>query len=201
MTKIVFDVGANNGISTIAYAEDPYTTVYRFEPTPRLAQILREQPGLNLVTVETAVSDFEGTADFFVAGQADWGCSSLLEFSEKSKTEWKERYDFVVTEKIQVKVIRLDNYIEQNGIERIDYFHCDAQGSDLRVLKGMGQYINLINEGVIEAANENKQDILYKGQNTLEECREYLESFGFEIFSVESNDRDSNEVNIRFRKP
>lgn len=200
MKKILFDVGANFGTSSIGIAKsDPNTFVYAFEPTPELILYLKSKTiGLkNYTVVGKAVSDYEGSATFNVAGQADWGCSSLLEFSDKSRTEWPGRTDFVVTKQIQVGVIRLDNFIIQNKIDVIDYFHCDTQGSDLDVLYGLGEKISIIKEGTIEAAA--KQDILYKNQNTVMECVEFLKMNNFEVISVSSNDPIFNEANIHFK--
>ncbi len=200
MKKIFFDVGANLGTSSIHIAiSDPDTFVYAFEPTPELILYLKKQT-LNLknyTVVGKAVSDYDSKAVFNVAGQSDWGCSSLLEFSDKSKTEWPGRTDFVVTKQIQVDVIRLDNFIIENNIDVIDYFHCDTQGSDLDVLYGLGEKISIIKEGTIEAAA--KQDILYKNQNTVMECIEFLKMNNFEVVSVISNDPEFNEANIHFK--
>jgi hypothetical protein len=121
----------------------------------------------------------------------------LLEFSDKSKTDWPGRTDFLVTKQIQVEVIRLDNFIAKNNIDIIDYFHCDTQGSDLDVLYGLGEKISIIKEGTIEAAA--KQDILYKNQNTVMECIEFLKMNNFEVVSVSSNDPEFNEANIHFK--
>ena len=200
MQKIFFDVGANFGTSSIHLAKsDPDTLVYAFEPTPELILYLKTQTFnlKNYNVVGKAVSDFDGKATFNVAGNADWGCSSLLEFSDNSKTEWPGRTDFVVTKQIEVDVIRLDNFIIQNNIDVIDYFHCDTQGSDLDVLYGLGDKIIIVKEGVIEAAA--KQDILYKNQNTLMDCIEFLKMNNFEIISVHSNDPQFNEANIHFK--
>lgn len=200
MKKILFDVGANLGTSSIDIARsDPDTFVYAFEPTPELIFFLKKKTlGFkNYTVVGKAVSDYEGTATFNIAGQGDWGCSSLLEFSDKSKTEWPGRTDFVVTQQIQVDVIRLDNFIIENNIDVIDYFHCDTQGSDLDVLYGLGEKISIIKEGTIEAAA--KQDILYKNQNTVLECVEFLRMNNFEVISVSSNDPAFNEANIHFK--
>jgi FkbM family methyltransferase len=198
--KIFFDVGANFGTSSIHLAKsDPDTLVYAFEPTPELILYLKTQTFnlKNYNVVGKAVSDFDGKATFNVAGQADWGCSSLLEFSDNSKTEWPGRTDFSVTKQIEVDVIRLDNFIIKNNIDKIDYFHCDTQGSDLDVLYGLGEKISIIKEGAIEAAT--KQDILYKNQNNFIECIEFLKMNNFEIISVTSNDPQFNEANIHFK--
>jgi len=198
--KIFFDVGANFGTSSIHLAKsDPDTLVYAFEPTPELILYLKTQTFnlKNYNVVGKAVSDFDGKATFNVAGQADWGCSSLLEFSDNSKTEWPGRTDFSVTKQIEVDVIRLDNFIIKNNIDKIDYFHCDTQGSDLDVLYGLGEKISIIKEGAIEAAT--KQDILYKNQNNFIECIEFLKMNNFKIISVTSNDPQFNEANIHFK--
>lgn len=200
MKKIFFDVGANFGTTSLQIAKnDPEMIVYAFEPTPELILHLKRCSSNleNYNVVGKAVSDYEGKATFNIAGQADWGCSSLLEFSEKSKTEWPGRTDFVVTRQIEVEVIRLYNFIMLNDIEIIDYFHCDTQGSDLDVLYGLGDKISIIKEGVIEAAA--KRDILYKNQNDYLECIEFLKMNNFEIIAVHSNDPDTNEVNIHFK--
>lgn len=200
-SKIIFDVGANNGDSFFELARrDPSVSVYAFEPTPEMCRIIQEKiKGFdNYVLIEKAVSDFEGVAVFHVAGQADWGCSSLLEFSEKSRTEWPGRTDFVKTDEIEVEVIRLDRFVKENGILKIDYLHIDTQGSDLKVLKGLGDQLGLVQEGVLEAAG--KPDILYDGQNTEVECIKFLVEHGFRIKKIESNDHFRNEVNIYFSR-
>lgn len=199
--KVFFDVGANNGDSFIGLAKsDPSIQVYAFEPTPEMYQLIEKKTvGLsNYCLIKKAVSDFEGTAKFNVAGQADWGCSSLLEFSDKSKVEWPGRTDFIKTKEIQVEVIRLDWFVKENGIAKIDYLHIDTQGSDLKVLQGLGDQLQIVLSGVLEAGT--KPDILYYGQNTEEQCVKFLIENGFKITKIESNDRFRNEVNIYFSK-
>jgi FkbM family methyltransferase len=198
---VIFDIGANNGHTSVPVAQKhPHAQVYAFEPTPEMAsQIEGKTKSLaNYHLVRKAVSNVNGKAAFKVAGQADWGCSSLLNFSNKSRTEWPGRKDFVVTEEIEVDVMRLDSFIEEHGIERIDFLHIDTQGSDLNVLKGLGKYIAIVKQGAMEAAA--RADILYSGQNTQEESVKFLEENGFEILGVESNDDQRNEVNIFFKR-
>lgn len=203
--KYVFDVGANNGSSCINLTKDPDVTVVGFEPTPEMIAIIENKiVGINnYILVKKAVSNFTGKAIFNVAGQSDWGCSSLLEFSEKSKTHWRDRSDFNVTHQIEVDVITLEQFVTKMGIEEIEYLHCDTQGSDLNVLKGLGSKLSILKAGVIEAGAES--DILYKGQNTQQECVDFLISNGFNIVRIAENDTCSKnygacEVNIYFER-
>jgi FkbM family methyltransferase len=199
--KVIFDVGANNGSSSIPLAKSqPSYLIFAFEPTPEMVNEIKSQTDdlENYVIVQKAVSDYNGTAEFNVAGNWDWGCSSLLEFSDKSKTEWPGRTDFSVTNKLKVQVIRLDTFIEINKINKIDYLHIDTQGSDLNVLNGLGNYIDMVNEGTMEAGTDD--DILYDGQNKLNESVKFLLQNKFKIIGVNSNDVFCNEVNIIFKR-
>lgn len=198
MKKIYFDIGANDGTNSIFVTNDPNAVVFAFEPNPLLAKHLRDHTPGNYLVFECAVSDYTGKANFNICESADRGCSSLLELSEKALTEWGGRQDMVPTQKTEVDVIRLYYIINMFGIEEIEYFHCDAQGSDLNVLKGMGEHIRKIKGGVVEAAG--KDEILYKDQNSAKDTINYLESYGFKIVAINGNDVQGNEFNIHFTR-
>jgi FkbM family methyltransferase len=199
MSLIYFDVGANDGRSTNALVEQGHL-VLAFEPNPEMIAILKEKSTKhpNLIVSEVAVSDYKGEATFNVCDKFDRGCSSLLELSEKANTEWGGRYDMIPASQITVPVVRLDEYLIWSSIPSVEFFHCDTQGSDLAVLRGLGQYIRRIKAGVVEAAA--KPDILYKNQNTQVDTVDFLQKNGFEIERIESNDVGHNEVNIYFKR-
>ena len=197
---IMFDVGANNGSSSISFAkQNANAIVYAFEPTPVLINTIKHATSemKNYILTEAAVSDYNGRAMFNISGNGDWGCSSLLPLSENAKTEWNGRTDMFVTEVVEIDVIRLDTFIQEHNIPCINYLHVDTQGSDLNVLRGMGEYIHIIKEGVLEAAA--KPDILYVGQNSMESSIEFLQNNSFQITKIEANDMSINEVNIYFK--
>lgn len=196
--KIFFDVGANYGTSSLDIArDDSNTIVYAFEPTPFLIEHLKNESKdlKNYHIIPKAVSDYNGKSKFNIAGVEDWGCSSLLEFSDNTK-HWGGR-NFTVTEIIEVDVIKLSDFIKENKIEKIDYFHCDTQGSDLNVLVGLENYIYIIEEGMIEAAGT--EDILYINQNSVQECSVFLQAHNFEITDM-IPDNYGFEYNIKFKK-
>jgi len=202
---IIFDVGANTGLSTKEYISKD-NLIYSFEPVPYLCKnYLYPLRSDNYFVIEKAVSDVDGVSMFNVARQDHsltdgslFGCSSLHEFSEDLSKTWPGRTDFSFTEKIQVQTIRMDTFIKNNSIERIDYLHCDAQGNDLKVLKSFGKYINRLISGKVECANNAK---LYKDTNNdLKSITEFLNNSGFMINDIQSNDRFDNEVNILFSR-
>lgn len=194
--NIIFDIGANNGSSTEVERLNTNNLIYAFEPTPELISKLLDisTKYLNYIVIPKAVSDFNGSATFNIAGQADWGCSSLLKFSENLNNTWPGRSDFKVTHTVEVEVIRLDKFIEENNISTIDYFHCDTQGSDVDVLNGLGKFYNIIKEGVIEVPASD-QVKLYKNQHSKEQATAWLERHGYVI---KSEKYQQNEYNIYF---
>lgn len=199
MKKIVFDVGANNGDTCHRFSEDPLTTVYAFEPTPYLLKrFLYQKQKENYIVVPYAISDFDGEAIFNIAGQCDWGCSSIHEFEDNLEITWPGRTDFKVTEKIKVQTQRMDTFIRNNNIQQVNYLHCDTQGNDLNVLKSFGEYIEIVESGVVEAANQNP---LYKNvDNSINSITNFLEKNNFVIVNMTENDPYRNEINIEFKK-
>lgn len=202
--KVIFDVGANDGGSCLHHAiNDPYTVVYAFEPTPRMAQIIRDKTAHlpNYHVVQVACSDVKSTATLYVAGQADWGCTSLCNFNDNLLENWHYRTpEFKVTDQIDVPVIRLEEFVESHGIEEIEYYHCDVQGKDLEALMGMGVHLRKIKAGIIEMPS-NHNTKLYKDQKYIsDDAVAFLKQNGFDIVQIRGNDEWWHEVNIWFKR-
>lgn len=175
--------------------------MWAFEPTPYLINHLKNsskefQEKYHIIPY--ALSNINEIADFHIAGHHDWGCSSLNIFSEGLETTWPNRKDFYFTETISVQVCRFDSWYENTNqtFQQIDFFHCDTQGNDLKVLEGMGKYIDLIIDGVIEVPASNKVK-LYKNQHNKEESVEFLKNNGFFIYK---EIYQMNEINLYFKK-
>ena len=203
---IMFDVGANWGTDSLKRAElDVGSEIWAFEPVPNMANYLRTN-SKNFTSRyhvhEIALCDFDGESEFNVQELSDWGCSSLNTFKENLSETWPGRKEFKFTKTINVQVMRFDTWFKthQPDIDRIDYFHCDTQGSDLKTLMGMGEYLPLIRNGIIECSSDDQNKKLYKEGHTLSESIQFLEKNNFYITNVVSNDRTNNEYNIFFKR-
>lgn len=197
--SVLFDVGANDGSNfAVVAASFPWIHVYAFEPTPILIDAMKRRfsKHKNFHVVPTAVGQEEGRTSFNVAGQGDWGCSSVLEFSDDVEKTWEGRNDLKFTDRIQVDMVRLDTYIRNNGIVRIDFLHIDTQGTDVGVLKSLGEELRCVRAGVIEVP-QNDAVMLYKNQHTRQEAVDFLEKSGFRIWKVASQ---QNEDNLFFKR-
>jgi FkbM family methyltransferase len=199
---VLFDVGANWGTDSLPQTESNFHYLtWAFEPTPELYDhlVAKSQPFRNRYTVEKiALSDVNGVATFNVAAHQDWGTSSLLTFSNRLDKTWPGRADFYVDHQIEVEVRRFDTWFEdaRPEIEWIDFFHCDTQGTDLKVLKGMGDYFQMIRQGVVEVPL-NKEVMLYQGQHTREEVLDFLSDQHYEVYQTT---HQQNEDNLYFQR-
>lgn len=77
----------------------------------------------NVISVNIALSDFNGEKDFFITKGS--GCHSFL------PTAGQE-----IIDKIKIKVNSLDTLIGELNIKRIDLLKIDAEGAELEILKG-----------------------------------------------------------------
>lgn len=197
--KTFFDVGAERGTDSIPIAkQNPDILFYAFEPNPYMVEHLKkETAGLsNYIIIPKAVSNFNGISNFNINKFGPAGTSSLLEYSETARANWSG-FALNADEKIDVEVITLDKFIEEYNIKKIDFFHCDTQGSDLNVLKGLGDCIHIIEEGQVEAAI--KPESLYVNQNTYIDTFRFLVDKGFEILGMKA-EGSQRECNVHFRK-
>jgi FkbM family methyltransferase len=134
--KVVFDVGANAGIySLAALAVEPDAVVHAFEPTPEIASRLRTTANLNrlasLHVHEVAVLDHDGSAvlrRFRGELGNNEGMNFVVHEPDNSETE-------------QVRVVSLDRFCRERCLEQIDLLKIDVQGHELSVLKGAERLI------------------------------------------------------------
>ena len=129
------DVGAHVGYYTLIAAKlvGPTGRVFAFEPNPYNFKILKRNVArnryTNVTTVNKAVSNAEGIADFTIADSSDSG--SLFEDVVKKKVE-----------AVKVSVISLDHFFKgQKLTEGPDVLKIDAEGADPLVLEGAIQTI------------------------------------------------------------
>ncbi len=138
-SQVILDIGANTGVySLMAKSLNPSSSVYAFEPVDFVFDKLVHNNKLNnfdINCIDIACSDFSGEAKIFIPHGAEMVTSVTVNKSLlNSKT--------VADEKI-IKTIRLDEFIEQNGIDQIDLIKIDVETHEPEVLEGMGKYLKL----------------------------------------------------------
>ena len=207
----IFDVGAFDGLDGLILAiKNPNIIVHAFEANPDLIEVIKTNKNKiekykkikinNYKIINNAVSDKNCILTFNIAKNPT--VSSLNEFSENIDKTWpgyREAHCTVV-KKIQVKVITLEKYCIDNEIKKINYLHIDTQGSDLEVLKGLKNKLDIVDQGVLEAATQ-KETSLYETNHTIDEVKKFLQLNNFKISKIENIDENiDKEKNIFFNK-
>jgi len=174
--------------------------LYMFEPNPkRAAELARKSAGAPTIhVVAKAVSNRNGSAAFHIACYDD--CSSLQSFDASANTAWVHQWHpykhFEMVEDIEVEVIRLDTFFEQNGIAQVDRLEIDAQGEDLRVVESLGARIADVKKIQIEVNIHSSP--LYADSFTRAQAIAFFASQGFERH-VSWKQSINREENIVFR--
>lgn len=139
--SVFMDIGANIGHFSFYFKEKhPDLECHLFEPNPKLYQCINmslKASKLNGVFPhQLALSNSNGEASFFIDSYNDGGHSLLIDkISAKSKD----------TQKVTVKTIRLDEFVNERNLEKIDIIKVDIQGAERSFI-----------EGGIETINKNK---------------------------------------------
>lgn len=181
--KTIIECGANLGYDTQKLHENnPDAKIFAFEPTIELfTEILypRFKGNPNIQLYPFAIDSKNGFTKFNVAGQSDWGCSSIHEFSDDIKEKWPNRPDFKVTHSYLVPTITLFDFCKSHNIEEIDYLWIDTQGNDFNVLQSLGEKIKNVKAGKCEVSLDVE---LYKNtENKLNIVKPWLENQGFKV--------------------
>ncbi|MBX3012657.1 MAG: FkbM family methyltransferase [Caldilineaceae bacterium] len=199
--KVIFEVGAHAGDpDLIDYCQRSGAKLYMFEPLPKRYQELVEKtkhvPSIQVFPL--AVSNYDGRATFHVANFDD--CSSLLTFDEKVNETWVFKWHpidrFEMVEQIEVEVVRLDTFMQQQGIEEVDLIEIDTQGQDLKVVESLGAKIKGVKKIQLEVNVFHAP--LYSNSCNKDEVVAYFAQQDFEPH-VSWKQTMNREENITFR--
>ncbi len=138
---IFIDVGANIGyLSAIGAAfVGEIGQVIAFEPVPFYFQHLKKMADNNrnfdIVVNNCGAGDREGITTIYVGNDGNIGWNTMVpEFMNKK----------IIKESVDVPVIRLDKYIDDNRIkkQKISLIKIDVEGYEFPVLKGLELFLN-----------------------------------------------------------
>lgn len=203
---IKFDIGLSYSApqSNIWLNRESDLLVFGFEPNPESCSMILSPYNKKLESyhgdvlenrfikeekfklLPIALSDNVGKMDFFITKQ-DVGCSSLY----RPTSTFKD-----VEKIIQVSVFTLSHFFELLPEDIIiEYIKIDAQGSDLKIIKGGGKHIS---EKVIWVTLEPESSTYHGAEsNSRDEIYKYMTSIGF-IYMKHPNTDDPTFFNPKF---
>jgi FkbM family methyltransferase len=192
--NIILELGSRDlqdAIKLLNYYNN--SKIYSFECNPDcLVECHKQLDNLNntnpilasrIELIENAVSLSNGEVNFFpfdLKKYNNMGASSMLkiDFSKRNKND----PDYQKTnpqKQITVKGIRLETFIENNSLNKIDIICMDLQGYELNALQSLGKYISQVKYIITETSIVST----YENGAIFSELNEYLEKFGFKYCS------------------
>lgn len=174
--KVIFDVGANVGQSTITFLDefiDSY--VYSFEPVYTTYEQLKLNVNKHMARVslhKLALGSKSGSANIVMEGSSD-----MFYIKEQAKI------DTAKTSSVEsVKISTLDEFCLEHNIQHVSYLKIDTEGGDLEVLKGSSEMLSKqkIDFVQVEAgmSPRNKRHVAF------ELLKQQLESSNYYLFGI-----------------
>lgn len=137
---VVFDIGANTGSHALpmaSYVGDE-GRVYAFEPVPWAMRRMQRNLELNSfrnITLElVALSDEKTEMEMKFRASFRIGSASGVGLEGKIDESWWNE-----CEQVRVRIERLDDYVADHGIDRLDLIKLDVDGFEGKVLRGAKQ--------------------------------------------------------------
>ncbi|MEK6280173.1 MAG: FkbM family methyltransferase [Acidobacteriota bacterium] len=133
---VFFDVGSNFGYYSMLVSQLSHkqARVYAFEPLARNYDLLNDNKALNgferLETFKLALSNATGETDFLVPqlGNMGHGKIDVRDDGERGGAG---------SEKVQTTT--LDNFVREQGVEKIDFIKVDIEGAEVLFLEGAAE--------------------------------------------------------------
>jgi FkbM family methyltransferase len=158
--ETVVDIGAHIGFYTLKAARDvgQKGTVIAIEPDPQNFLLLKKNIAINhfhnTIAINAALSDHDGQRLFYTCADP-----SVSGFQPSPRTRIKEA--------LMMTTMTLDELLRGLGINRVDWIKIDAEGEELRILKGSAHVLQ----------NNKKVKIIIEAP--YREVLEYLTEMGF----------------------
>jgi FkbM family methyltransferase len=149
VSRVRIDVGVDRADRSRAAAQaDPGLAVHAFEPLPaRFAKLDDNPPNYHVHAM--AVGEHDGMAAFRINRLN--ATNSPLPIDEAARASWKGG-ELPGETTIEVPVTRLDSFMRQQGLRRVEFLRFFAQGGDLAALRSTGDRLADIDHVQLEVA-------------------------------------------------
>jgi FkbM family methyltransferase len=174
---VLVDIGASGELHPKWRTIAQYATCIAFEPDEREAGHLRHSPNRfrRLHVYPSAVAERAADEAPFYLTSSPY-CSSRLQPDLNALSDYAFAPLFEVQRSVMIRTVDLLSVLAQLGLERVDWFKVDSQGTDLRLFSSLGDQtlatvlVAEFEPGIIDA---------YKGEDKLVDLMRFMDERGF----------------------
>lgn len=174
--QTVFDIGANVGDITMHIAQKigDRGVIHSFEPDPinykRISKNISLNTFKNIHLNNMGLGSETAKLKIIVRDEYNRGMNQLV------KGSVKEGDDFI-------QIMRFDDYVKKNGINKIDVIKIDVEGFDFEVLKGASDTLDKFHPKLFIELDD---DCLIKQDASATQLVTFLEKKGYKITNVDT---------------
>lgn len=172
---VLVDLGASGEVYEVWRAISSTSVLVGFDPDSReMDERSSDLFRTHHIIPRAVTADENPTATFYLTRSPF--CSSTLEPDHESLEAYLMAPLFEVESEVRVPASTLGRALEELGIERVDWFKADTQGTDLRIFRSLPRSIR---DGVLAVDVEPGLASTYRGEDLFVETHAYLTSQGF----------------------
>lgn len=172
------DVGASGGVHK---RWNPYKAVLKsilFEPDTEEYKKLIANNLENTLVINSALAEKSKMVDFNICKWQQ--VSSIYAPNHSVLDRYEDSNRFEIDRTITIEADSIDNLLQKENVEEIDFIKIDTQGSELDILKGATKYF----ESLIGIEVEVEFIELYQKQPLFSEVNKFIESKGFSLIDL-----------------
>ena len=130
---VIFDIGANVGqYASLVKESMPAAKLYSFEPHPEsFKKLSKVADQLGFEARHLALSDERGEARLFDHKADDGGSEHATLFRDVIEVAYQDE-----SQSWEVNVTTLDEFVTEEGVDRIHLLKIDVEGAEMKVLTG-----------------------------------------------------------------
>jgi FkbM family methyltransferase len=179
---IIIDIGANIGYLSLNFAAhlDSSGIVYSFEPERKnynsLIENISLNKGLNIKPIKKALSNFDGKIKLYISKDNNQGSHSTI-YNDQILSENYE----------EIEALKLDDFIKNERLLKIDFVKIDVEGAEVEVLEGMSSTMQNFKPIILIEMNNTIQNL--RGVSTREIKEKLFNEFGYASYNILDNGR------------
>jgi FkbM family methyltransferase len=179
---LIVDVGCRWGFAETWEQLGDRCRAIGFEPDEdeceRLRNHYHDRPSVEIVP--HALGAEPGSATLYITREP--ACSSIYQPIDDVVDRHPRLEPQRQATRQQIELVTLDNWCEQQDVDRVDFIKLDTQGSELDVLRGAPRTL----ERAIAVQTEVEFNRMYEGQPLFSDVDRFLRDHGFVLWQLEN---------------